>query len=43
MVDECAKKGINLVGFATDCDCRYLRSMRLLMGFFCKYAKSQIS
>ena len=34
MVDECAKKEINLVGFATDCDCRYLRSMRLLMGFF---------
>ncbi|CAF4188621.1 unnamed protein product [Rotaria magnacalcarata] len=34
MVDECVKREINLVGFATDCDSRYLRSMRLLMGFF---------
>lgn len=34
MVNECLKKDIKLIGFATDADTRYLKAMRLLMGFF---------
>lgn len=34
MVNQCDKKGVKVVGFSTDCDSRYLRSMRLLMGYF---------
>lgn len=41
MVDECAKTGKKLVGIATDCDSRYLRSMRLLMGFFADMPNQQ--
>ncbi|CAF1530022.1 unnamed protein product [Adineta ricciae] len=32
--DESLRHGVRIVGFATDCDQRYLRSMRLLTNFF---------
>ncbi|CAF3917309.1 unnamed protein product [Rotaria magnacalcarata] len=41
IVNECTKNGAKLVGFATDCDSRYLRSIRLLMGFFSNMPKQQ--
>ncbi|CAF4892980.1 unnamed protein product, partial [Rotaria socialis] len=41
IVNECTKNRAKLVGFATDCDSRYLGSMRLLMGFFSNMPKQQ--
>jgi hypothetical protein len=32
--EEAKKKGIRILGFSTDCDSRYLRSMRVASGFF---------
>ena len=32
--EETKKKGIRILGFSTDCDSRYLRSMRITSGFF---------
>ena len=32
--DESLERGIRIVGFSTDCDARYLRTMRLAMNFF---------
>ena len=32
--DESLQRGVRLVGFATDCDARYLRTMRLVTNFF---------
>ena len=32
--DESLQQGIRVVGFATDCDARYLRTMRLVTNFF---------
>ena len=34
LFDESLGRGIRLVGFATDCDPRYLRTMRLVTNFF---------
>lgn len=34
MFDEILKNGIRILGFSTDCDSRYLRSMRIASGFF---------
>ncbi len=31
---ECKKRNINVVGFSTDCDSRYLKAMQLSLGFF---------
>lgn len=42
MVNRCREEGVKVVGFATDCDSRYLRSMRLLMGFFADLPNQQI-
>jgi len=42
IVNQCNKKDVKVVGFATDCDSRYLRSMRLLMGFFADIPNQQI-
>ena len=41
MVNQCDKKGVRIVGFSTDCDSRYLRSMRLLMGYFADMPNQQ--
>lgn len=32
--EECKTKGIRIIGFATDCDSRYLHAMRTSLGFF---------
>ncbi|CAF2934953.1 unnamed protein product [Rotaria sp. Silwood2] len=32
--EETKKKGIRIIGFSTDCDSRYLRSLRIASGFF---------
>ena len=32
--DESLHRGVRIVGFATDCDARYLRTMRLVTNFF---------
>ena len=32
--DESLKRGLRILGFSTDCDSRYLRTMRLVMNFF---------
>ena len=34
IVNQCEIEGVKVIGFASDCDPRYLRSMRVLMGFF---------
>ena len=34
IVNHCENKGVKMIGFASDCDPRYFRSMRVLMGFF---------
>lgn len=34
MINRCCEQKVKLVGFSTDCDPRYLRSMRLFSGFF---------
>jgi hypothetical protein len=34
MYNECKKRNINVVGFSTDCDPRYLKAMQLSLGFF---------
>ncbi|CAF4367766.1 unnamed protein product [Rotaria magnacalcarata] len=31
---ECKKRNINVVGFSSDCDSRYLKAMQLSLGFF---------
>ena len=41
IINQCDKKGIKVLGFSTDCDARYLRSMRLLMGFFADMPNQQ--
>lgn len=42
MVNRCYDKKVKLVGFSTDCDSRYLRSMRLFSGFFAEMLNQQI-
>jgi hypothetical protein len=42
IVNHCNEKNVKVVGFATDCDSRYLRSMRLFMGFFADMPNQQI-
>ena len=32
--EESKQKGVRIIGFSTDCDPRYLRSMRIASGFF---------
>ena len=32
--DKFREKGIRILGYSTDCDAKYLRSMRLITGFF---------
>ena len=34
MFEETSQRGIRIVGFSTDCDPRYLRTMRLITNFF---------
>jgi hypothetical protein len=41
IVNRCDKENVKVVGFSTDCDSRYMRSMRLLMGFFADMPKQQ--
>ncbi|CAF4582958.1 unnamed protein product, partial [Rotaria sp. Silwood2] len=36
--EECKLKGIRIIGYATDCDSRYLRCMRISLGFFGHFA-----
>ncbi|CAF3644096.1 unnamed protein product, partial [Rotaria sp. Silwood2] len=38
VVNHCNEKHGRVVGFATDCDPRYLRSMRLFKGFYADMA-----
>ncbi|CAF3064387.1 unnamed protein product, partial [Rotaria sp. Silwood2] len=42
VVNHCNEKHGRVVGFATDCDPRYLRSMRLFMGFYADMPNQQI-
>ena len=42
IINRCTEQGVRVVGFATDCDSRYLRSMRLFMGFFADMPNQQI-
>ena len=42
IINTCNEQGVRVVGFATDCDSRYLRSMRLFMGFFADMPNQQI-
>ncbi|UJR29459.1 hypothetical protein I4U23_010671 [Adineta vaga] len=32
--NQCKQRNINVVGFSTDCDSRYFKTMRLALGFF---------
>jgi hypothetical protein len=32
--EKCKAKGIRIIGYATDCDSRYLHAMRISLGFF---------
>ncbi|CAF1206697.1 unnamed protein product [Didymodactylos carnosus] len=32
--NECLKQSIRIIGFSTDCDAKYLKSMRFVSGFF---------
>jgi hypothetical protein len=41
IINQCDKKGVKLVGYSTDCDARYLRAMRLLMGYFADMPNQQ--
>lgn len=34
MFDETIERGVRIVGFSTDCDSRYLRTMRLMTNLF---------
>jgi len=34
LYEEAKRKGVRILGFSTDCDSRYLRSMRIASGFF---------
>jgi len=36
LYNECKNKNINLVGFSTDCASKYLKAMRLALGFFAR-------
>jgi hypothetical protein len=42
IINQCNEQGVRVVGFATDCDSRYLRSMRLFMGVFADMPNQQI-
>ena len=42
IINQCDKNGVRVVGYSTDCDVRYLRCMRLLMGFFAEMPNQQI-
>ncbi|CAF1375253.1 unnamed protein product [Adineta ricciae] len=35
--EECKTKGIRIIGYAADCDSRYLRAMRISLGFFSSF------
>lgn len=35
---QCKAKGIRVIGYATDCDSRYLHAMRISLGFFASFA-----
>jgi hypothetical protein len=41
IINQCDKKGVKVLGFLTDCDPCYLRSMRLLMGYFANMLNQQ--
>jgi hypothetical protein len=41
IINQCDKNGVKVVGYSTDCDVRYLRCMRLLMGFFADMPNQQ--
>ena len=41
IINQCDRKGVKTVGCSTDCDARYLKSMRLLMGFFADMPNQQ--
>ncbi len=36
MYNECKQRNVNLVGFSSDCDPRYLKAMQLSLGFFAR-------
>ncbi|CAF1508847.1 unnamed protein product, partial [Didymodactylos carnosus] len=40
--EECNQKGIRMIGFSIDCDSKYLRAMRLAMGFFADVPNSRL-
>jgi hypothetical protein len=42
IVNQCNEKNVKVVGFATDCDSRYIRSMRLFTVFFADMPNQQI-
>lgn len=42
IVNQCNEKKVKVVGVSTDCDPRYLQSMRLFMGFFADMPNQQI-
>ena len=41
IVNQCDKIGVKVVGYSTDCDTRYLRAMRLFIGFFADMPNQQ--
>jgi hypothetical protein len=42
IVNRCNEQDVKVVGFALDCDSRYLRSMRLFVKFFTDMPNQQI-
>ena len=42
IVNQCNEKNVKVVGFATDSDSRYIRSMRLFTGFFADMPNQQV-
>jgi hypothetical protein len=42
IVNQCDKNNIKLIGYSTDCDSRYIRAMRLMMGFFANMPNEQL-
>ncbi|CAF1407076.1 unnamed protein product, partial [Rotaria sordida] len=41
--DECLAKGIRIIGFSTDGDPKYLKAMKLVLGFFASLPNMKIS
>ena len=40
--NECLERGVRILGFATDCDPRYLRAMRLVTNFFASFPNTNL-